>query len=143
MTVKGTSSEVISEYLVARPGFATFIEDGRIWVFREGSPDLADFLRSGEPAKCVTRPGAGPDGMTVKGTSSEVISEYLVTRPGFATFLEDGRIWVFREGSSDLADFLQSGEPAKCVTRPAAGPDGMTVKSVDAETLDAYLALQP
>jgi hypothetical protein len=61
-------------------------------------------------------------------------------KPGFYVALEDGRLWVLREGSKELGEFLEHGEPAKQVVRPAAGPDGITLKSVDAETLDAYLA---
>lgn len=52
-------------------------EVGRIWVFRPASPDLADFEASGEPAKQVVRPGAGPLGMTVKGADAETVNAYL------------------------------------------------------------------
>ena len=58
---------------------------------------------------------------------------------GFFTAVDDGRLWVLRTGSKELADFISSGEPAKQVIRPAAEPQGMTVKAPNAETLDAYL----
>ena len=61
-------------------------------------------------------------------------------RTGFVTTLEDGRLWVFRAGSKELAEFEQKGEPVKQVIRPSAGPFGLTIKAVDAETLDAYLS---
>lgn len=61
-------------------------------------------------------------------------------KPGFYVALDDGRLWVLREGSEELAQFLEHGEPAKQVVRPAAGPDGITLKAVDAEVLDAYMA---
>lgn len=61
-------------------------------------------------------------------------------RPGFVTQLEDGRLWVFRAGSKELAEFQAKGEPAKQVVRPGAGPGRITLKGPDAETLDAYLA---
>jgi len=124
----------------AKPGFYVALEDGRLWVLREGSKELGEFLEQGEPAKQVVRPAAGPGGITLKSVDGETLSEYLLTRPGFRVEMEDGRLWVFREGSEALAELLEHGEPAKQVVRPAAGPDGITLKSVDAETLDAYLA---
>jgi hypothetical protein len=133
-----SADAVAAEY--AKPGFYVALEDGRLWVLREGSKELADFLEHGEPAKLVVRPGAGPAGITLKSVDAETLSEYLLTRPGFRVEMEDGRLWVFREGSEALAELLEHGEPAKQVVRPAAGPDGITLKSVDAETLDAYLA---
>ena len=124
----------------AKPGFYVALEDGRLWVLREGSEELAQFLEHGEPAKQVVRPAAGPGGITLKSVDAETLTEYLLTRSGFWVKLEDGRLWVFREGSEELAQFLEHGEPAKQVVRPAAGPDGITLKAVDAEVLDAYLA---
>lgn len=59
---------------------------------------------------------------------------------GYVTFLDDGRVWVFAEGSEGLEEFLTKGEPAKNAMRIGAGPDGRTIKSVDLETIDAYLA---
>lgn len=62
-------------------------------------------------------------------------------RPGFTTILDKhGRLWVFRAESKELAEFLEKGEPAKVVIRPKAGPDGLTLKSTDIETIEAYLA---
>ena len=84
-------------------------------------------------------PGAGPNGMTLKGFDRESIQAYVAAADGFLTFEEDGRLWIFEAGSPDLADFLANGEPAKSVTRPGAGPMGMSIKSTDAEVLDRYL----
>jgi uncharacterized protein (TIGR03000 family) len=61
------------------------------------------------------------------------------SKPGFVTFVKDGRLWVFRVGSQALADYKKDGEPAKQVTLVGEGPEGMTLKGPDAETLDAYL----
>jgi hypothetical protein len=61
-------------------------------------------------------------------------------KPGFHTEVKDGRLWVFREGSKDLAEFKKHGEPAKQVTRIGGGPNGMTIKSSDAAVIDAYMA---
>ncbi len=62
-------------------------------------------------------------------------------RAGFYTELDkDGRLWVFKAGSAELAEFKAKGKPARHVVRPAAGPGGVTLKAVDFETLDAYQA---
>ena len=134
----GPDADAAAKY--AKPGFHVALEDGRLWVFREGSDDLAAFLEHGEPAKQAVRPAAGPGGITVKSVDGETITAYLLTRPGFWVTVEDGRLWVFREGSEELAAFLEHGEPARQVVRPAAGPDGITLKAVDGEVLDAYMA---
>jgi len=61
----------------ARPGFEVYEEQGRLWVFRDGSPALKDFLASGEPAKRVTLIGAGPSGKTLLGADRESLDAYL------------------------------------------------------------------
>jgi hypothetical protein len=63
-----------------------------------------------------------------------------LSKPGFYTEVKDGRLWVFRDGSKDLAEFKQHGEPAKQVTRIGGGPNGMTIKSSDAKVIDEYMA---
>lgn len=123
-----------------KEGFVLIEEDGRLWVFREGSADLKKFLAEGEPAKQVIRPVAGVNGVTLKSTESETIDEYITTLSGWVTIMEDGRLWVFPAKSEQLAKFLQDGEPAKQVVRPLAGPFGMTLKGVSGEDLDAYMA---
>jgi hypothetical protein len=55
----------------------------------------------------------------------------VASRPGFVVEVEDGRLWVMREGQK---------KEEKCVTRIGAGPRGVTVRAPDAETLNAYLA---
>ena len=49
-------------------GYAVFHEDGRLWVFAEGSEGLAEFEKSGEPAKSTTLIGVGPGGISVRST---------------------------------------------------------------------------
>ena len=63
-----------------------------------------------------------------------------LSKPGFYTEVKDGRLWVFLDGSKDLAEFKQHGEPAKQVTRIGGGPNGMTIKSSDAKVIDEYMA---
>jgi hypothetical protein len=53
------------------------VRDGRLWVFREGSKELEEFKKQGEPAHQVTRVGAGPKGMTIKSADAKVIEDYL------------------------------------------------------------------
>jgi hypothetical protein len=125
--------------LTAKPGFVTEVVDGRVWVFREGCEELAEYRTNGEPAKHVIYPGAGPKGMTVKAPDSETVAAYVAAAEGFETTVDEGRIWAFRAGTPELEEFKKSGEPAKQVIRPAAGPMGMTVKGPDTDTIDAYL----
>lgn len=61
-------------------------------------------------------------------------------KPGFWTRVVDGRLWVFRSGSRELAAFRRDGPPARQVTRLGVGPDGMAIKAPDAGIIDAYLA---
>lgn len=50
------------------------------------------------------------------------------------------RLWVFRRGSKEHAEFQQHGEPTISVVRIGAGPGGMTLKAPDFDTLDGWLA---
>jgi hypothetical protein len=139
-TLRSTSNETLQGFLAFKEGFETFIVDGRIWVFRPGSEDLAQFHKTGEPAKNVTKVRAGPGGMTVKGGDLDTVNQYLTAKPGFVTFIDDGRLWVFVPGSEDLAEYEKAGEPAKSVTRVRAGPGGMTIRAPDGTIIDSYLA---
>jgi len=136
-TVAKAPATVASKF--DRPGFVTAVRDGRLWAFHVGSEELEAFRKGGELAKHVTRIGAGPNGMTLKGPDSETLDEYMLTRPGFCVKVEDGRLWVFRCGSEELEAFQKGGELAKHVTRIGAGPNGMTIKAPDGETMDEYL----
>lgn len=60
-----------------KPGYVTEVHDGRLWVFHAGSTAYEDFKTKGEPAKVVTRIGAGPNGMTLRSTDASVIDGYL------------------------------------------------------------------
>lgn len=119
--------------------FLTFEEDGRLWVFHIQDPALADYISKGELAKHVIRPGIGPRGMTLKSSDYDTINEFISLKDGFTTSLEDGRLWVFKTDSDELASFQEHGEPAKCVVRPAAGPGGLTIKSSDADVIEQYI----
>jgi hypothetical protein len=69
--------------------------------------------------------------------SAAFASEF--NKPGFVTEVEDGRLWVFRENSQELKDFKATGEPAKQFSDIGSGPNGMTVKSAEEQTLKDYL----
>ena len=138
-TVKAPDQETIETYLLAKPGFSVKVVDSRLWVFRSDSEELAEYEMQGELAKHVIRPGVGPGGMTLKAPDSETLLAYMAAQEGFKTIIKDGRIWVFRKGCAELADFKKNGELAKHVIRTSAGPMGATVKAPDTETLDAYL----
>lgn len=75
--------------------------------------------------------------------ASEVQESPQFHKPGFITYLDDGRLWVFRADSKELADFRANPEPAIVSARIGKGPEGMTVKSANIETVDAYLAAIP
>ena len=138
ITIKAPSAELVNDYVYGKEGFYTEVKDGRLWVFNSGSKDLEGFLKTGEPAKQVTRIGAGPNGITLKGPSAEVLEDYVYGKVGFFTRITDGRLWVFAEGSKDLEGFMKTGEPAKQVTRIGAGPNGITIKAPSIEVVDAY-----
>jgi hypothetical protein len=70
-------------------------------------------------------------------SSASLYGEY--DKPGYVTRVEDGRLWVFRAGSRELGDFKVNGEPARQFTDIGAGPDGMTIKAADEQTLKDYL----
>lgn len=64
-------------------------------------------------------------------------------KPGFFTEVVDGRLWIFRSDCEELTQYQTIGEPAKHVIQPGAGPDGMTVKAPDKETIQSYMACAP
>ncbi len=69
-----------SRFLTSKPGFVTKFDDGRLWVFRKGSKELESFMKDGELAKQVIRPGAGPRGMTLKAPDRKTLDAYLTTK---------------------------------------------------------------
>ncbi len=126
-----------------RPGFATRLHKGSLWVFAADSAELASFDAGSVPARHVVRPLAGPDQLTVRSPDGDLITLYLTWKPGFATRLRNERLWIFPEGAPALAAFEESGRvPAHHVVRPLAGPLGLTILAEEGETLDAYLAAQ-
>ncbi|MDZ7750977.1 MAG: hypothetical protein U5S82_04795 [Gammaproteobacteria bacterium] len=140
MTVRSTDGAVIDGYLLSKPGYVAEVHDGRLWVFEADSKAYKDFKTTGEPSKIVTRIAAGPNGMTVRSTEGAIIDGYLLSKPGYVAEVHDGRLWVFEANSKAYKDFKTTGEPSKIVTRIGAGPNGMTIRSTEAEVIDGYLA---
>jgi hypothetical protein len=140
----GAAPAAASEKKVTEPaelqkeGFTALVEDGRLWVFRTGSQELKDYRSMGELAKHVTLVGAGPRGMTIKGPDRDILRDYLIKQEGFESFVREGRIWVFRTGAPELAEFNKLGELGKHVTLVGAGPLNTTLKGPDRATLDAF-----
>ena len=125
MTLKALSRDTALAYLAAKPGFDVRVEDERLWVLRPGEK-TSD--------KHITMIGAGPGGMTVKALEKNTALAYLAAKPGFQVEIEDGRLWVLRPGEK---------KSDKHVTLIGAGPRGMTLKALDRQTAQAYLAARP
>jgi hypothetical protein len=86
-------------------------------------PALGAVAQDSEPAD---DPGSG--------TESSLPTAGTYDKPGFRTVLLDGRLWVLRPGQ-EIAP--------KHVTYVGYGPEGLTVKALDRETVLAYLAARP
>ncbi|WP_199193356.1 hypothetical protein [Blastopirellula marina] len=125
----------------AHEGFVTKLVDGRLWVLAIDSPELTELLEGNGPEKHVTLPGSGPEKKTIKSDSRETALAYLMSKPGFVTFMEDGRAWVFAEGTDAATSFAEKGAPEKHVTVIGAGPMRTTLKAPDRETIDAFLGV--
>ncbi len=123
----------------AKPGFVTMRIDNRLWIFREDSPELAEFQETGEPSHCVTVTDVGPEGMTLRGPDHDTIHSYLCCREGFFVQALDGELWVFETESPELEAFLRGARPAEPATLENAGPRGLTLRGADEETLRRYL----
>ena len=76
-------------------------------------------------------------GACATGATSSATPSY--TKSGFYTHVHDGRLWVLKEGDKEIELVSKNKEPKVVVTRIAAGPGNMTVKSNDAQVIDAYL----
>lgn len=59
-----------------KPGFVTKLEKGRLWVFEAGSKELEQFEKVGEPTIAVSKIGEGPEGITLRGPSLQVLEAY-------------------------------------------------------------------
>lgn len=134
-SLRSADRSAVLEYLTAKPGFVTIGDEGRVWIFREGSEALEEYRRVGEPPESITMIGAGPNDTTLRSTDRETILEWMTAKPGFVTVGDEGRLWIFEEGSEALAEFRRVGEPGRSVTMIGAGPRNTTLRAVDRETI--------
>jgi predicted type IV restriction endonuclease len=125
MTLRALDMDTALEYLAVKPGFDVEVADGRLWVLKPGQE---------KGGKHVTLIGAGPQGMTLRALDMDTALEYLAAKPGFDVEAADGRLWVLKPGQE---------KSGKHVTRIGAGPQNATVRALDAETLESYLAYRP
>ena len=52
------------------------MEDGRLWLFKESSPEYEAFKQQGEPIKQFVNVSTGPNGMTIKAADQAVLGDY-------------------------------------------------------------------
>ncbi len=125
------------------PAYVAVAKDRRWTIFRADSKEFADWKQTNDLVKSVTRIGAGPANATVIAPDGETIDGFLKREPGFVVQFAKGRLWIFREGSADLAEYQQSGEPAKSVTLLGYGSVKTTMRSGDRETIVAFVESNP
>ena len=82
LTVKAPDMDLLLEYLASPEGFVGVVRDDRIWVFRVWDAGLAGFKAGAEPAKHVTRVGAGPRGRTLKAVDRETLDAFQAVTGG-------------------------------------------------------------
>ncbi|MCR9247027.1 MAG: hypothetical protein NXI31_18495 [bacterium] len=74
-----------------------------------------------------------------EATPAQLVRETPFDRPGFIVREFDGRLYVFPAAAPEAAGFEDSAVLRHSVTRIGVGPQGMTVRAPDRETIDAYL----
>ena len=125
MTLKALNNDTALEYLASKPGFEVEVSEGRLWVLK---PDQK------KSEKHVTLIGAGPKGMTLKALTNDTALEYLASKPGYQIEADGGRLWVLKPGEK---------KSEKHVTLIGVGPRNTTMRALNMETLESYLAYQP
>lgn len=139
-TLRSPDADTLLEYLAVKPGFTTVADGRSLWVFKQDSSELEQFMQDGKPAKFVTWIAQGPRDSHLLAVTQDTLVAYTAARPGFATYADGNILWVFREGSQAHQDYQANGAPGKSVTRLAAGPRGMHLRAADRDTLEAYVA---
>jgi hypothetical protein len=88
------------------------------------------------PAPATVTTSAPSDTATSKPAAADAP---IPVKEGFVTKVVDKRLWVFRAGSPELSEFEKTGDVGKQAMRVGAGPNRMTVKGPDLDTIDDYL----
>ena len=77
LTLKSDSVDVLRGYTASRPGFVGRVHDGNVWVFRMGSPELAEFDSGTELEKHVTSiVNVNGDVQTIKAPDMATLNAY-------------------------------------------------------------------
>ncbi len=76
-SIRSDDKATVLKWAASVDGFHTYMREGRIWVFRPNSEHEAEFLKIGEPAKSITKIGAGPLRATVRAAEEDVMQRYL------------------------------------------------------------------
>lgn len=77
--------------------------------------------------------------MTLKAPDADTILRYVGSKPGFVVIVDDGLYGSFPPAARIGRVLRQAPSQRNSSSVPEPGPLGMTVKSTDGETLDAYL----
>ncbi|MEY4516750.1 MAG: hypothetical protein RL180_1096 [Pseudomonadota bacterium] len=81
--------------------------------------------------------------MTAHASPEELAAGIKYNKAGFTTAIINERLWVFKEGSPELAAYTETGlEPSISASLIGEGPEGMTLKAANAEVLTAFQAAQ-
>ncbi len=89
-------------------------------------------------AGCKTSTGQKEEAVRVTARQG---LQHKLALPGYSVFDADdeGRLWIFRADAKELAEFSKSKEIAKFVSLVGEGPNGVTIKGPDLETLNDYM----
>ena len=60
-------------------------------------------------------------------------------RPGYEAFIENERLWVLVPGTAAWSNFIKLGEPTISATWIGEGPEGMTLRGADEDSLLGYV----
>ena len=77
VSIRSDDKETVLKWAAKVDGFNTYVREGRVWVFKPGSEHEAEFLSVGEPAKSITKVGAGPLRSTVRAADDDVLHRFI------------------------------------------------------------------
>lgn len=81
MTAYAGDAELAAGEKYSKAGFTTAIINERLWVFKADSKELAAYQQTGmEPSISASLIGEGPDGMTLKAPTADVLTEFQAAK---------------------------------------------------------------
>jgi hypothetical protein len=125
-----------------KPGYVAFEQDGRLWVFPEGSEAATRYSGHEKPEKHVTRVSACIDRATIKSVEAQTLNDFIATNDHSGFVMdedEEGRLWVFKKGSEAAGKYVSQPKPEKHVTQIGACLERKTVKALNQEDIEGYL----